>query len=91
MAYSALLGGLIFIGPQHYFACWAFRFSGARAAKRVVYAFYWGEAGKFLLTVMLFAMVFVVFSRIHVVALLSTYLAMVGLHWMLTHRIVEKL
>ena len=58
-AYSALLGSLISIGPNVYFACSAFRYSGARAASSVARALYRGEVFKFVLTAALFASVFI--------------------------------
>ena len=56
--YSALLGGLIAWFPALYFAQKAFRYNGARAAREILRSFYAGEAGKFILTAALFALVF---------------------------------
>jgi ATP synthase protein I len=56
--YSGLCGGLIAWLPNLYFAHKAFRFSGARAAQAIVRAFYAGEAGKLILTAVLFALTF---------------------------------
>src|SRR5690606_2935274 len=53
--YSGLCGGLIVWLPNLYFAHKAFRFSGARAAQSIVRSFYAGEAGKLILTAVLFA------------------------------------
>ncbi|MBK8306034.1 MAG: ATP synthase subunit I [Gammaproteobacteria bacterium] len=55
---SLLIGGLIFLIPQSWFAWRVFRFSGAGAAREVVQGFYRGEAGKFLLTTAGFASAF---------------------------------
>ncbi len=55
VAYSALLGGLIAVVPNIYFASLAFRYSGARAANDVAKSLYVGEVGKFVLTAMAFA------------------------------------
>ena len=57
--YSGLCGGLIAWLPNLYFAHKAFRFSGARAAQSIVRSFYAGEAGKLILTAVLFALAFV--------------------------------
>ncbi|PZQ36175.1 MAG: F0F1 ATP synthase subunit I [Pseudomonas putida] len=54
--YSGLCGGLIAWLPNMYFAWKAFRFSGARAAQAIVKSFYAGEAGKMILTAVLFAL-----------------------------------
>lgn len=56
--YSGLCGGLIAWLPNVYFAWKAFRFSGARAAQAIVKSFYAGEAGKMILTAVLFALTF---------------------------------
>lgn len=76
MAYSALFGGLIAVVPNAYFARHAFKYSGAQAARQVANSFYRGEAGKFLLTVVLFAAVFSTVKPLNVVALFAAYLAM---------------
>jgi ATP synthase protein I len=56
--YSGLCGGLIAWLPNMYFAHKAFRFTGARAAQAIVRSFYAGEAGKLILTAVLFALTF---------------------------------
>ncbi|WP_166362194.1 F0F1 ATP synthase subunit I [Pseudomonas akapageensis] len=56
--YSGLCGGLIAWLPNVYFAFKAFRFTGARAAQAIVRSFYAGEAGKLILTAVLFALTF---------------------------------
>jgi ATP synthase protein I len=81
IAWSALLGGLIAIAPNIYFARWAFRFSGARAAQQVAHSFYIGEAGKFVITVCLFALVFATITPLSVVSIFVTYLVMVIVNW----------
>jgi ATP synthase protein I len=89
-AYSALFGGLISIVPNMYFARWAFRYSGARAANDVTRSFYRGEAGKFLLTVALFAGVFVQVTPLEVVALFLTYIFMMALNGLLAFHFSQK-
>jgi ATP synthase protein I len=56
--YSGLCGGVIAWLPNVYFAHKAFRFTGARAAQAIVRSFYAGEAGKLILTAVLFALTF---------------------------------
>ena len=80
-AYSALIGGVIAIAPNAYFARWAFRFSGAQAAADVARSFYRGEAGKFLLTTVLFAGVFALIKPLNVVVIFLVYIAMMALNW----------
>lgn len=58
-AWSVLAGGLICVIPNAYFAWRAFRYRGARAAREILRSFYQGEAVKFVLTAVLFALVFV--------------------------------
>lgn len=59
---SVVLGGLVCIVPNAYFAKKLFQHQGARAAKQIVKNFYKGEAMKLFLTVALFALVFKFFS-----------------------------
>jgi len=58
VAYSLLSGGLICAIPNAYFSIKAFQHRGARAAKKIVKAFYVGEGIKILLTCAGFALVF---------------------------------
>ena len=57
-ALAALAGGWIAVLANLYFAIQAFRFSGARAARDMVRAFYRGEAGKFVIVMLLFIAAF---------------------------------
>lgn len=77
VAKSSLIGGSIAIGSNWYFARWAFRYAGAKAARQVAHSFYVGETGKFLLTVVLFAASFAVIRPLNTVSIFSTYLLMV--------------
>ena len=76
VAYSVLSGGLIAIVPQAYFAVLAFRWCGARSARAVARSGYAGEAGKFLLSAVGFALVFAAVRPIDGLAVLAGYLAM---------------
>jgi ATP synthase protein I len=58
-AYSLLLGGLICAVPNGYFAIKAFQYRGARAAFKIVRAFYVGEAIKISLMCAGFALAFI--------------------------------
>lgn len=82
-ALSAVIGGLISIAPNAYFARWAFRFSGARAASKIAQSFYRGEAGKFIFTTLLFAGTFALMRPINVVVIFLVYIFMMALSWML--------
>jgi ATP synthase protein I len=56
--YSALLGGLTCAIPNGYLIWRSFRYSGARSVGQVVQSFYQGESGKYILTVVCFAVIF---------------------------------
>lgn len=55
---SMALGCGIAMAGSVYFALQAFRHAGATQAQQIVQGFYKGEAGKFVITVLLFAAVF---------------------------------
>lgn len=82
-AYSFLIGGLIAIGPNAYFARQAFRYSGALYAREVNQAFYRGEVGKYLTTLLLFSGVFAALSPLNVLVLFLAYLAALLLNTLL--------
>lgn len=52
---SAFLGGLAIVIPSGFFAFWLFRVTSARAARKIVKAFYVGEIAKILLSAILAA------------------------------------
>ncbi|MGQ7960201.1 F0F1 ATP synthase subunit I [Pseudomonas sp. SP16.1] len=79
--YSALLGGVIAWLPNLYFAHKAFRFSGARAAKDIVRSFYAGEAGKLILTFVLFALTFAGVQPLEAPVLFGVYLLTLLVSW----------
>lgn len=61
---SALAGAGIAVIGQAYFVYRAFRHAGAISASHIVQGFYRGEAGKFVLTALLFAAVFTGFRDV---------------------------
>ncbi|WP_372809834.1 ATP synthase subunit I [Litorivivens sp.] len=75
-AKALLIGGLISVLPNAYFARMAFRHRGSRAASEVSSAFKRGEAGKFVLTVSLFAIVFSTVPDLRVEALFAGFIGM---------------
>ena len=83
---SALLGGLIAIAPNMFFARQAFRFRGARATRHIAQAFYLGETGKFVSTAVAFAVVFAVVRPLNIWALWAAFVATTIGHWLLWHR-----
>lgn len=88
-AYSALLGGLIVVAPNVYFASLAFRYSGARAANDVAKSLYRGEVGKFVLTAILFACVFALVKPLSAAALFATFIMMMVLNLFLVLRMTR--
>jgi len=79
--YSALLGGLIFLLPHGYFAFKAFRYSGARSAKKIISSFYQGESGKLILCAISFTVVFKWIQPLDVAALFLTFAIMLVANW----------
>jgi ATP synthase protein I len=75
-AYSAFLGGLVFVIPQLYFGIKAFMFSGARAVDKIVVNFYKGESSKIIFIVIGFALIF---SFIRPIDFFALYLSFITL------------
>jgi ATP synthase protein I len=72
------LGAGIAVVGNSYFVLQAFRYAGAGQASQIVRSFYKGEAGKFVITVLLFAAVFAWVKPLQV-------------GWLLTGFILEQL
>lgn len=81
VALSALLGGLCYAVPNAYFAKQAFRYRGARSAKMITNSFYRGEAGKLLLTVIAFTLVFTLVKPLNPVALFGAFMLVQTVNW----------
>jgi ATP synthase protein I len=81
IAYSILIGGMIQIVPQAYFTRLAFRYMGAKQAPEILRAIHKGEAGKLLLTGLLFALAFTFIKPINVAGLFLSYSAMIIVQW----------
>ncbi len=76
---SALIGGGIFVSANAVFAWCAFRYSGARAARKVMNSFYGGEVLKISLTVVLFSVVYL-YGEVELVPLKLAYLLALGVN-----------
>jgi ATP synthase protein I len=87
---SVILGGLVCIIPNMYFAIKLFRHQGARAIKQIVNGFYVGEALKIMLTMILFTVVLVLF-RITPLAFFGSYFTILMTHWFAPWIIGNKL
>lgn len=85
--YSALLGGLIHVVPNAYFAHRMFRFQGARNMRLMVGDLFRAESTKLALTAVFFAAVFILIEPVHAPALLFTFAVMVvlssALRWLI--------
>lgn len=79
--YSGLCGGLIAWLPNMYFAHKAFRFTGARAAQAIVRSFYAGEAGKLILTAVLFALTFAGVKPLEALAVFGVFFLTQLVNW----------
>jgi len=79
--WSALLGGFIAWMPNLYFALRAFRYRGARAAQQIVRSFYAGAFGKMILTMGLFAIVFIKVKPLSALALFTGFIAVQTISW----------
>lgn len=90
-AYSALLGGLIAWLPNCFFAYKTFRYRGAQAAQRIVRSIYAGEAGKLVLTAMLFALTFAGVRPLSAPILFGVYLLTLSVNWAAPLLITTKL
>ena len=90
IAYSVMLGGLIQIVPQAWFARKAFRFAGARQVQSIVSAMYWGETGKVVLSAVLFTATFLMVSPLNVGALFSSFVVMILVQWFLVFTILKR-
>ncbi|KXS48018.1 MAG: ATP synthase protein I [Marinobacter sp. T13-3] len=88
--YSALVGGLIFVIPNAYFAHRAYRYQGARQMSLAVSNIFRAESIKLALTAVFFAAVFTLMEPVHVPALLFTFAVMVVvgnvLRWLIRPR-----
>lgn len=80
-SYSGLCGGLIAWLPNLYFAHKAFRFSGARAAQAIMRSFYAGEAGKLILTAVLFALTFAGVKPLSALAVFGVFVLTQSVGW----------
>ena len=88
-ACSVLVGGLIQVAPQAWFASQAFKYTGARQTDLVLRSMYRGETGKVILTATLFAVAFTLYKQWDYFALFAAFILMIPLQWLLTKRILK--
>lgn len=87
-AKSAMLGGLAAALPNAYFVFSAFRYRGALDAMKMARAMYQGMAWKFMLTVLMFAVIFKLDLELNYLALFAGF-AVVLLGQMFSGKIVN--
>jgi ATP synthase protein I len=90
LAQSTLAGGLLAVIPNLYFSAYAFRYRGARAARLITHAFKMGETGKFMLTLVGFAGVFVLLKPINVAAVFIAYIALTVIQVVVAARVIGR-
>ena len=88
-ATSAIVGGMVCLVPNVYFASKVFEYNGVRAARQIVNGFYKGEALKLMLSVALFAMVFK-FLKVNPLVFFVAYIAAQMVYWFAPLIIVNK-
>ncbi|WP_407695809.1 ATP synthase subunit I [Shewanella yunxiaonensis] len=77
---SALAGAVIAVIPNFVFATLAFSHMGASATAKVLKSFYWGEAVKLLLTIVLFSIAFI-YLKAAFMPLFVCYVLGLIVHW----------
>ena len=90
LAYSVLVGGLVQIVPQAWFARQAYKYSGAQQASLVVRTMYRGETGKVVLAATLMAVLFTLHKQWNFFALFMAYITMIPLQLIFTKRAFLK-
>jgi ATP synthase protein I len=80
-SYSVIFGGLVFLVPNVYFAVYALCYNRELVSGVVVRNFYKAEAGKFFLSSVGFAIVFVLAASINVPVLFASYIALMLVQW----------
>jgi ATP synthase protein I len=89
VGFSVLIGGLIQIIPQAWFARQAYKYTGARQVDLMVRAMYRGETGKIVLTAAMFVATFILWKQLHFLAVFSAFIVMIPLQWFITIRILK--
>ncbi len=90
ISYSIFFGGALVVLPNVYFAFYAFRFMGSARISIALHSIYRGEMGKFTLTLVGFALVFLLVKPLHSAALFGAFIVATGIHWMATAKMVAK-
>lgn len=90
ISYSIFLGGSLVVLPNIYFAFYAFRHMGSARIGIALHSIYRGEMGKFTLTLVGFALVFLLVKPLHSAALFGAFLVATVVHWIATATLVAN-
>jgi len=90
LAGSIMVGGLIQIVPQAWYARQAFRYRGARQVNKIVRAMYWGESGKVILTAALFVTTFILWKQLNFLAVFCAFTVMIPVGWLITLKVLNS-
>lgn len=88
LAIAIVAGALIQIIPNAYFAWQAFRFRGARYSQLIAQSFFRGEVGKYTMTLVGFATVFVIYPEVQVWAVFVSFVVLQITHALLSARLI---
>jgi len=81
VAYSALLGAGCCLLPNVYLALRVYNLSNGRSAQSTLRAFYFGAAGKFVITVALFIVAFRFVSPLNTPAMFAGFIVVQAVNW----------
>lgn len=87
---SYFVGGLIAIIPHFYFSAYAFRYLGAQFTQKATQAIYWGEVGKFVLTLVGFAFVFWFFKDLNLKVFFASYCSFLLVQFYITGKVIRN-
>jgi ATP synthase protein I len=90
LALAIIYGSAIFIIPNTYFAWKSFRFSGAAQSKLVIQSFYTGQTTKFVLTVIMFVVLFAIVKPVSVAVVFLSYGLNALFHVVVTAVVLNK-
>ncbi|MEQ6917854.1 ATP synthase subunit I [Halomonas aquatica] len=89
-AFSALVGSVVALLPNIYFAWRVYRHRGGRQVRRVVHGLYRAAAGKFGLTVALFTLVFVTVPLSNHALFFGAYVVTLFAYWLASWQMTRQ-
>ena len=91
LAYSFVLGALVYCLPNLYFTIYAFRYRGAHMAPWITKSFSWGESGKLALAAVGFALVFRFVENLSVMSLFAGFCSLIVTQWLIGRKVAEDM